>query len=245
MLSDYVSVIMSTRDPLQERTQNAILHLQRSTQPYELILLNRNRSWTTGAIINQGIHASVGDHIAFLCDDCFIEPQALGAMMEILKNKEVGIVGAFLRYPDGNIQHVGGTFHVVFNESEDKVIGINVIHIGDKSPVLKLKENYDFVTGAFMMTRRDVIADIGGYDPDCQLAWGDVDFCFRARRAGYRIALAEAARGIHISGATRNELDTEEAEAKDLRWFLSKWVKSEYVKYTENGTKKVYSVGVR
>lgn len=243
MLSDYVSVIMSTINPLQDYTQKALAHLQRSSYPYELILLNRTREWATGTVVNQGIHASVGDHIAFLCDDCFIEPGALHAMVEVLKDKEVGIVGAFLRYPNGEIQHAGGAFRVVLNEGKVGVQSIQIIHIGNNSPLLEVKENYDFVTGACMMTRRDVIEDIGGYDPDCQIAWGDVDFCFRAREAGYRVALAENAHAIHQEATTRRKLDTRGVEMEDLKWFLQKWSRSGYMQYQDKGDQRVFSVG--
>ncbi len=243
MLSDYVSVIMSTRDPLQDYTQKAIAHLQRSNAEYELILLNRNKDWATGTVINQGIHASIGDHIAFLCDDCFIEPGALAAMKKVLEDKEVGVVGAFLRYPNGTIQHAGGAFRVVLKAGSVGVESIQVIHIGSNAPFVEVKDNYDFVTGAFMMTRRDVIEDIGGYDPDCRVAWGDVDFCFRARHAGYRIAFAKDAQAIHQEATTRRALNLRDKEMLDLRWFLRKWTGSKYLQNTDNGHERIFSVG--
>lgn len=243
MLRDYVSVIMSTRDPLQDHTQKAISHLQRSSVEHELILLNRNRKWATGTIINQGIHASIGDYIAFLCDDCFIDPGALAAMKKVLEDKKVGVVGAFLRYPNGKIQHAGGAFRIVLKEGSSGVESIQVIHIGSNAPFIEVKDSYDFVTGAFMMTRRDVIEDIGGYDTDCQLAWGDVDFCFRARRAGYRVAFSEDAQAVHQEATTRRKLDTHEREMLDLRWFLRKWTGSCYLDNTDNGHERIFSVG--
>lgn len=246
MLSNYVSVIMSTRDPTYERVQKAIAHLQRSTVEYELILLNRNREWKTGEIINQGIHASVGDHIAFLCDDCFVEPNALEEMMKVLEDKNVGLAGAFLRYPNGQIQHAGGAFHVIFDEEAKVANGIKIVHIGNNSPLLEKKERYDFMTGAFLMMRRDVVEDIGGYDTNCQLAWGDVDYSFRARQAGYRIVLADKAKAIHMEGTTRRSmLWLSTVERDDLKWFLSKWGRSEFMKYREETKRRVFSVGAQ
>ena len=243
MLDDYVSVIMSTRDPLQEHTQAAVQHLQRSTAAYELILLNRNRSWTTGTIVNQGIHASIGDHIVFLCDDCFIEPTALEEMKKVLEDREVGVVGAILKYPDGKVQHAGGKFESRIKD--DSVLELRVSHYGKDLELLdSLGTEYDFVTGAFMMTRRDVIEDIGGYDPDCEISWGDVDFCFRAKRAGYKIVLAREAHAVHLEGTTRNSMIfVKQAELRGIKWFLDKWGRTEFVAQLEPGEGVHFFVG--
>ena len=244
MLNDYVSVIMSTRDPLQERTQKAILHLQRSTQPYELILLNRNRSWRTGEIINQGIHASVGDHIMFLCDDCFVEPTTLEEMKKVLQNKEVAIVGPVLTYPDGSPQSAGTSVCVVVEEG-DGPPSVRIIFIADPITLQSIDaNNMGYLTGACMMTRRDVIEDIGGYDPTCKLGGGDIDFCFRARGLGYRIVLAEDAHAVHISGATRGQMKSAgKDEVEGMGWFLSRWGNSEFVSKEVSGSRTFYCFG--
>jgi GT2 family glycosyltransferase len=74
-----------------------------------------------------------------------------------------------------------------------------------------------FVTGALMMTRRDVIDRIGGYDPDCELDWGDVDFCLRARKAGYRVRFVAEATAVHLEGSTRGN------RTGRTDWFFAKW----------------------
>jgi len=242
MLSDYVSVVMSTVDPLQERTQDAILHLQRSTAPYELILLNRNRSWTTGTIANQGIAACVGDFITFLCDDCFIEPSALKNMKQELQDETVGVVGALLQYPNGLVQHAGG--YVYVTTTQDRRRHVDLKHIGQHEPMRNYaSEDVDFVTGAFMMTRVDVLERIGWYSSDCDLTWGDVDFCFRARKAGYRVRLAANARGVHLEGATRGN-NMKDREIAGVQWFLDKWGRSEYVIPPEENEKDIALVAI-
>ena len=242
MLPDYISVIMSTVDPLQERTQAAILHLQRSTAPYELILLNRNHSWTTGTIINQGIAASVGEYITFLCDDCFIEPKALENMKCELKDEKVGVVGALLQYPNGLVQHAGGFVYIT--PVSDGLRSVDLKHIGQGKPMRDfVSEDVDFVTGAFMMTRQDVLEAIGWYSSDCDLTWGDVDFCFRARKAGYQVRLAANARGIHLEGTTRAD-KMRDRELAAVQWFLDKWVRSEFVVPPEENNKDITSLAV-
>ena len=228
MLSDLVSVIMSTVDPLQGRTQTALKLLAKSTIPYELILLNRNYEWTTGSIINQGIAASVGGYVAFCCDDCFIEPDALEEMRKVLQDPETGVVGALLQYPDGIVQHAGGYVYVGNKEDESGRKWVDLKHIGQGEPIKDYKTgDVDFVTGAFMMTRSDVLQTIGWYASDCELCWGDVDFCFRARKSGYRVQLVATARAIHLEASTRGKAG--EPDRANVSWFLSRGEDSEFV----------------
>ncbi len=229
MLSDLVSVIMSTIDPLQGRVQTALRHLARSTAPYELVLLNRNHEWSTGTIINQGIAASVGGYVAFCCDDCFVEPAALEEMKKALQDPSVGVAGALLQYPDGIVQHAGGRVYISDKEGEPDGKWIDLKHIGQGKPMEDYKtKDVDFVTGALMMTRRDVLETIGWYASDCDLCWGDVDFCFRARKLGYRVRLVATARAIHLEASTRGN-QVGERELAGVRWFLLRWQDSPFV----------------
>lgn len=55
--------------------------------------------------------------------------------------------------------------------------------------------------GAFLMIRSDVFRGLGGFDETFWPVWfEDVDFCRRAKDAGYRIAHIPAVRAAHIGG---------------------------------------------
>ena len=56
----------------------------------------------------------------------------------------------------------------------------------------------DWVAGAAMMVRRDAWEAVGGMDERYFLAWGDVDFCLRLRRAGWGVVYDPRARVIHM-----------------------------------------------
>lgn len=247
MLSDLVSVIMSTINPLQEKTQRALRHLVRSDVPYELILLNRNHDWTVGAIVNQGIAASVGGYVAFCCDDCFVEPSALRMMKRELQDPSVGVVGALLQYPDGRVQHGGGVVRRidVGSNNGDLWAGVELLHIGHREPMRDFEtQDVEFVTGALMMTRRDVLDVIGWYASDCRMAFGDVDFCFRARASGYRVRFAASARAVHLEASTRGT-KIGPLDRQDAQWFLSRWGDSDILDSVPVLPKGAVSVGGR
>lgn len=60
------------------------------------------------------------------------------------------------------------------------------------------------VTAACMLIRREVWEALSGFDETAfPVAFNDVDFCLRARRAGWRVALEPRAVLIHHEGASR------------------------------------------
>jgi GT2 family glycosyltransferase len=55
----------------------------------------------------------------------------------------------------------------------------------------------DFVSGCAMLVRCDVFEKIGFFEPSLLIYWDEVDFCWRARQAGFKMAVATRARMWH------------------------------------------------
>jgi GT2 family glycosyltransferase len=69
---------------------------------------------------------------------------------------------------------------------------------------LRTIRNYQCVTGALHMMRRDVFDRLGGFDEVAfPVEFGDVDFCLRARRAGYRVLALPLDGVVHRESSTR------------------------------------------
>jgi len=62
----------------------------------------------------------------------------------------------------------------------------------------------DWVSGAAMLVRRDAFDEVGGMDERFFLAYGDVDFCLRLRRAGWGVVYEPRARAIHLDRVDEN-----------------------------------------
>lgn len=58
----------------------------------------------------------------------------------------------------------------------------------------------DWVTGAFMMVRRDVFESLGGFDERFFMYWEDSDFCLRALQAGWKTMYEPRAEVVHLTG---------------------------------------------
>lgn len=65
------------------------------------------------------------------------------------------------------------------------------------------------VSSAGMLVRREVWAALDGFDPAYPLFRDDVDFCWRAQRAGHRVVLATAAVVHHREAATHGRRDVD------------------------------------
>lgn len=134
---------------------------------------------------NVGVAQSNGSLLLFLNNDTeIIQPDWLEEMVRWAQRPEIGIVGAKLLFPSGYIQHagvvmgIGGHAGHVFSGLDS--------YAGTMFGFVDWYRDYMAVTGACMMTRRDVYDRVGGFDEDYLIILSDVQFCLRAREEGFR-----------------------------------------------------------
>lgn len=143
---------------------------------------------------NVGIRASKGDIVVLLNQDTQVQPGWLAAIAESFEAPATGIVGCKALYPDGRtLQHAGG--RVRAGDAFTHHIGQGEI---DQGQYDEPGEDLDFVTGASLAIHRRVLDRIGLLDEGFYPAFfEDVDYCQRARRAGFRILFQPQAALIH------------------------------------------------
>jgi len=138
----------------------------------------------------------------------------LESMLEFAQQKEIGIVGAKLVYPDGVIQHSGIVLGIngVAGNANQGVVEETLGDFGFSGMI----RNYSAVTGACLMMRREVFEEIGGFNEKLGVAFNDVDLCLEVRKAGYRIVYTPYARLIHHESASRGQEDNREKRSRFL-----------------------------
>jgi GT2 family glycosyltransferase len=155
-------------------------------------------------LCNLGAAQARGRHLLFLNNDT--EPIAadwLTAMVELSEQPDVGAVGAKLHYFDGRIQHVG--IAVGINGTAAQIFrGAPADHPGYCGRALTIHE-CAAVTGACLMTRREVWETLAGFDEAFPENFNDVDYCLRAARLGLRVVFTPFARLLHHEFATRRQ----------------------------------------
>ena len=168
---------------------------------------HRNRPFNYSAINNRAAKASESEVLLFLNDDtAAIAGGWLEAMVEHASREEVGAVGAKLLYPEGKIQHAGVVMGLYDNCGHAfKGLDGAVSHYFDFSDVIR---NVSAVTGACLMTRREVFWKVGGFDEtDFAVAFNDVDLCLKIGAAGYRIIYTPYALLYHYEAFSKTSKD--------------------------------------
>ena len=162
--------------------------------------------------VNLGVASSKGEHILLLNNDVeVIQPEWIEALLEHAQQPQVGAVGARLLYPDGRPQHEGIAVGLGF-------LAGNLDH-GHYFELGLTTRDVTGVTGACMMIPRSVYEAVGGFDEGLRVAFNDVDFCLRLRRAGYWIVYEPLAELYHHESASRGKLHPMEDEA----FFIQRW----------------------
>jgi GT2 family glycosyltransferase len=141
------------------------------------------------------------------------DPKWLEEFSDVLEsNPEIGLVGCKMLYPDGTIQHAGGVINLRGPH-----------HRGEcaKKPGQYDKVEFvDYVTGAALLIKSDVIRRIGlldeGFSP---LYYEDTDWCVRARLYGYKVVYTPKPALIHHCGFSSNKLGGEKKRFYSRRSF--------------------------
>ncbi len=182
----------------------------------------RDRPFNYSALNNAAARQSKTPLLLFLNDDTeVIAPGWLDAMVELAMRPEVGAVGAKLLYPDGRIQHAGVIMGVFENCGHAfKGLDSREHHYFDLPDVIR---NVSAVTGACLMTRSEVFAEVGGFDEtQLAVAFNDVDLCLKIGSRGYRILYTPHALLYHHEALSKTGRDLvphpDEVAVMQTRW---------------------------
>ncbi len=170
----------------------------------ELIANASNRGYA--AANNQAVERARGGYLLLLNSDAEVEAAALRTLVAYAdEHPETGLMGPKLLNPDGSLQPSGGRFPTPAS-TVASLLGLNRLtgrpRYGTRRDYTKPAE-VDEISGAAMLIRRSVIDQVGSLDEGFTWGYEDVDFCLRARRAGWRVHYVPAARVVHQWGGSQ------------------------------------------
>ncbi|MDP9099637.1 MAG: glycosyltransferase family 2 protein [Verrucomicrobiota bacterium] len=236
-----ISIIIPVRDrvDLLARCLDSITR-ETAYAPYEIVIVDNDsrteeaRAYLSGlkhrvlnfggpfnysAINNLAVEQTDNPWLLFLNNDTeVIDGDWLTIMAEHIQRPEVGAVGPRLLYPDDTVQHggivvgVGGIAEHAFRGFPAEAPGV--------CRQLQVTRNYSAVTGACLLTRRDVFNKVHGFDEErLPVTFNDVDLCLKIRRAGYLVVYTPFARLYHHeSGTRRRTVEPMETGVMRERW---------------------------
>ena len=228
---DSLALITRIVDDLLRRTDYPHLEIviadNGSSDPAVLALYQAKRSerfrvdlvvepFNFSLMCNRGARLARGEVLLFLNNDIeVIEPEWLDEMVECLSFSQTGIVGARLLYPDGSLQHAG----VIVGLGEAAGHWYVADQADSPGPMgrLAVRQTLGAVTGACMLVTRACFEALRGFDEVAfPIAYNDVDFCVRARHAGFRTVWTPFATLTHHESASRGS-DAEGENAMRFR----------------------------
>ncbi|MBI4055132.1 MAG: glycosyltransferase family 2 protein [Elusimicrobia bacterium] len=185
---------------------------------------------------NQAVRESHGDFLLCLNPDTEVLDGALEKMADFLRQApEVGILGCRLLNTDGSWQPSCVRFHgAAWAFAEVTLLNAafpgNPIHrrkqyLDQKDRDWNLPQEVDTVSGACLMIRRATLEQVGVLDENFKLYSEDIDWCYRARKAGWKVVYyPHAAVRHHWRGSTR-QLDptmVQRMHWESLRYYMEK-----------------------
>ena len=153
---------------------------------------------------NAGLRASSSPYVLLLNSDARLCPGALRTMVSFMETRpDVGILGPRLLNADGSLQLSCGIPPTIWTEVCNKLL----LHI--PFPFFKMGNwahdqlrEVGWVSGACLLARRTMLDRIGLLDEGMFMYYEDLDLCFRAGRAGWKVCYVPDAQVIHLGGAT-------------------------------------------
>ncbi len=188
------------------------LEIVRDKHP-DVMLLPQNENLGFTRCNNIGLEAARGRHLMLLNPDTEVIGDALTVMIAYLDaHPEVGIVGPHTLNTDGSTQSTRRLFPtrtLAFFEST---------WLQDHAPSHLLETYYvvgpsdnatldvDWVQGSALMLRREVYTQIGGLDPGYVMYYEELDWCHRAKNAGWRVVYLGSAQITHHGGKSSDQV---------------------------------------
>ncbi|WP_182111773.1 MULTISPECIES: glycosyltransferase [unclassified Actinotalea] len=184
-----------------EGTPHDVLELAAELVGDRLVVAPVTGEFSFSHSVNEGVRRSRGELVVLLNDDTeVIEPRWLDRMVAVAQDPDVGVVGAKLLFEDDTIQHVG----IVHDDTwlpvhAHRLATDDASHFGSKLVDL----DYLAVTGACLLTPRDLYVELGGFSEELPMAFNDVDYCHKVVAAGRDVVCTPFARLYHYESSSR------------------------------------------
>lgn len=196
---------------------------------------------------NVGIRQAKGDIIVLLNIDTAVRPHWLNELIKpMILNPRIGITGSKLFFLDGKrIQYAGGgikpnclTYHDGYGQPD--------------APEYNVIKDAEYITGASVAIRRELLEKAGGLDEGFPMYFEDVDLSFTARRLGYRVRYQPTSVVLHFEtfGTPKNSaiyyFKYHRGRIRFLlkhfgaRYFLTTFIPAELKWYTKCGLRQQF-----
>ena len=183
-----------------------------------LVRSERNLGFAAGN--NLAFKLATGRFIYCLNPDTVSHPQSISILVDELESDQrIGYIGPKLLNSDGSHQWSAYRFHTVLSgffswsmlgldrRFPDSKHSLSLHHkFGCDTPM-----NVDWITGAAILTRAEIIGEVGGFNAEYFLYAEEIEWCWRMHRAGWIGRYEPRAVVTHIRAASTSHLNDSHA----------------------------------
>jgi N-acetylglucosaminyl-diphospho-decaprenol L-rhamnosyltransferase len=186
------------------------VELVREKFPKARLLQEENRGF--GAGNNAGMRVASGRYFLLLNPDAWLTDGALERLVAFAdKHPDAALVGPRLLNPDGSLQRSVRGYPTPWRIATEYFF-LRKLAPGSRTLNAFFGANFDhqsvreaeFLFGACLLVRREAVDSIGGFDEEFFLMSEEVDWCYRFRRAGWKVLFYPGAEVFHVVGASLN-----------------------------------------
>lgn len=143
---------------------------------------------------------------------------------ELDKDPAVGVVGAQQRFPNGSWQRSYGNVPGLIDACSN-VLGLTSAHNWTRRlmwPRRIDRRNRDvgYIDGAAMAIRRRAFEMVGGFDESYRFYVEEAEFCWRLKKAGWKVVFVPAATLVHLRGGS-SQKKTQETRCRLLALYIA------------------------
>jgi len=193
-----------------------------------------------GKANNQALKIAKGKYLLLINPDAVVSEDTFTKMIKFLEEqKDVGLAGCKILNPDGSLQLACRRSFPGPWTSFCKVTGLSNIFPNSKMfaryNLTYLDENQtyevDAISGSFMMLKRKVYEEVGGFDEQFFMYGEDLDLCYRIQKAGYKVFYVHTTQVIHYKGEStkRSSMDETKVFYNAMHLFVKKHLSGSFL----------------
>lgn len=247
-----ISIVIPNKDHMEDLSRCVESIVSKSTYPnYEIIVVENNSEtkeifdyykalehnerirvvkyegdFNYSRINNFGVSFAGGKYVLLLNNDMkIITREWMEELLMYAQRPDVAAVGGKLYYADNSIQHAG----IVIGLGAHRAAGHthykdDKMHLGYMGR-LCYAQDVTAVTGACLLVERKQYEEVGGLDETFSVAFNDVDFCLKLRKAGYLNVFTPFCELFHYESKTRGMEEGEKLRRfqNEVALFQKKW----------------------
>ncbi|MBI4225510.1 glycosyltransferase family 2 protein, partial [Candidatus Roizmanbacteria bacterium] len=176
---------------------------QKSNITFKLIENKENLGF--GKANNQGVNVAESDYIIFLNSDILVLDDAINNLYTFYRQNEntINFLGGKLLNEDLTPQPSCGPFYSLLITFIALFLRGDYLGFTRYSP--KQAKEVDWVSGACILTKKQYLKSIKGFDENIFMYMDEIDLLYRAKKQGYRVFFYPKAEFIHLGSASSGE----------------------------------------